>query len=52
MLIALVCKKMGWTWEDCEKAPAPFFDTVIEMLQAEAISDQTRQTMQAQQPNR
>lgn len=42
MLAALVCREMGWTLEEYEEQPAPFIDTVIEMLKAEAAEFQRR----------
>jgi len=39
-IIALICREMGWTWQDYQQTPAWFADIIAEMLRAEA--DATR----------
>ena len=36
MLAALVCREMKWTFEEYERQPASFIDTIVLMLQAES----------------
>ncbi|WP_412732283.1 hypothetical protein [Minisyncoccus archaeiphilus] len=32
MEAALVCREMGWSWEEYQDAPSSFIDTVMLML--------------------
>jgi hypothetical protein len=36
MVAALICREMGWTWQEYQNQPAWFIDIVLEMLKAEA----------------
>ncbi|MBI4119239.1 MAG: hypothetical protein HY456_00140 [Parcubacteria group bacterium] len=35
MLAAILCREMGWTWEEYENQPSWFIDTIATMLKAE-----------------
>lgn len=35
MITALLCRQMGWTWQEYQEQPADFIDTVTEMFKAE-----------------
>ncbi|MCE9585716.1 hypothetical protein K8R04_00120 [Candidatus Uhrbacteria bacterium] len=34
-MAALVCREMGWTWEQFQEQPSWFIDVLTEMFQAE-----------------
>ena len=36
MLAALICREMGWTWQEYQEQPGHFVDIVLAMLQAES----------------
>ncbi len=35
MIAALICREMGWTWQEYQNQPAWFVDIIVEMLKAE-----------------
>lgn len=35
MIAAMVCREMGWTWQEYEAQPAVFIEIIIEMIRAE-----------------
>ena len=39
MIAALICREMGWTWEEYERQPSWFVKIISEMIRAE--SEQT-----------
>jgi hypothetical protein len=36
MIAAIVCREMGWTWQEYQEQPVPFIATITAMLNAEA----------------
>jgi hypothetical protein len=35
MIVAILCREMGWTWQEYQNQPAWFIDILLEMLKAE-----------------
>jgi len=38
MVQAIICREMGWTWEEYQKQPAWFIDNLLLMFNAEAVA--------------
>jgi len=43
MITVIICKEMGWTWEEYQNQPAHFIDTIIKMLKARAEAEKNKQ---------
>jgi len=42
MVAALLCREMKWTYQEYQAQPAPFIDTILDMLQAESAAQKKK----------
>jgi hypothetical protein len=53
MAATIICKEMGWTWQEYEAQPITFIDTIVEMLKAETreVEKRNKKSWPNQQAN-